>query len=797
MSPGSKFPWIGLIMALLLTLPVGRAAQATTIDIMLVYDTTAASWVSNQGGMTTFAQDVVNRMNQAAQNSGIDLSFRLVHTMPVAYTTTKDPCDDLGPLLSQTGVFAPVHAARNTYGADLVAMLMDHGSAYGYTGCGYVLNTWSGSPGYGFTVNAIRSAEISHVVTHEMGHNLGADHSKYQSEGPGPNNGLQNPAAPYSAGWYFTGTDGVSYHTIMAYNYDGKKFYEPAPLFSTPLKSYGGRAAGHAQDGDNARLITLTKDIVAGYRTAAASSYTLSVSKTGTGSGTVTSSPSGINCGTTCSANFSGSVTLTVAATGGSTFAGWSGDCSGTATSCTVTMSAAKNVTAKFDLTQASRPDLIVTAVTSPTTGVVGGKIDASFGIKNQGGQAAGSFRVGFYLSTDSTITTGDFPSWGCSYDSLAAGESSGCSGLIEIPSSLPAGLYYLGAYADTDGTITESSESNNGLAAPNRITITGGSAQTYTLTLNKTGTGTGTVSGSGSYASGATVNLTATSTGGSTFAGWSPSPCAASFTMPAANLTCTATFNPGGQRVGAAVGVFRNGSWFLDANGNGFWDGADRYYPGPFGQPGNSPVAGDWSNDGKAKVGVFKNGTWYLDYNGNGRWDGSGVDRYYAGSFGQAGDLPVAGDWSRDGKAKIGVFRAGAWYLDYNGNGFWDGGDSYYPGPFGKPGDLPVAGDWNNDGRAEVGVFKNGTWYLDYNGNGRWDGSDIDRYYPGTFGQFGDLPVAGDWNGDGKAEIGVFRAGSWYLDYNGDGAWNGCNVDRCYEGSFGNRGDLPVAGKW
>ena len=216
---------------------------------------------------------------------------------------------------------------------------------------------------------------------------------------------------------------------------------------------------------------------------------------------------------------------------------------------------------------------------------------------------------------------------------------------------------------------------------------------------------------------------------------------------------------------------------------------------PGPFGQPGDSPVAGDWSNDGKAKVGVFKNGTWYLDYNGNGRWDGNGIDRYYAGSFGQAGDLPVAGDWSRDGKAKIGVFRAGAWYLDYNGNGFWDGGDSYYPGPFGQPGDLPVAGDWNNDGRAEVGVFKNGTWYLDYNGNGRWDGSDIDRYYPGTFGQFGDLPVAGDWNGDGKAEIGVFRAGTWYLDYNGKGVWDECSIDRCY--GFGQQGDLPVAGQW
>ncbi|CDH45055.1 hypothetical protein [Candidatus Contendibacter odensensis] len=42
----------------------------------------------------------------------------------------------------------------------------------------------------------------------------------------------------------------------------------------------------------------------------------------------------------------------------------------------------------------------------------------------------------------------------------------------------------------------------------------------------------------------------------------------------------------------------------------------------------------------------MFRNGTWFLDYNGNGAWDGCGVDRCYAGSFGQAGDLPVAGKW-------------------------------------------------------------------------------------------------------------------------------------------------------
>ena len=77
--------------------------------------------------------------------------------------------------------------------------------------------------------------------------------------------------------------------------------------------------------------------------------FTLTVSKSGTGSGTVTSSVGGVNCGATCSADFDGgtSVTLTAAAASGSTFAGWSGACAGSG-ACTVTMDAAKTVTVAF-----------------------------------------------------------------------------------------------------------------------------------------------------------------------------------------------------------------------------------------------------------------------------------------------------------------------------------------------------------------------------------------------------------------------------------------------------------------
>jgi uncharacterized repeat protein (TIGR02543 family) len=75
----------------------------------------------------------------------------------------------------------------------------------------------------------------------------------------------------------------------------------------------------------------------------------LTVSKSGTGNGDVTSSPANISCGVTCSAAFASGtlVALTATSDSGSTFTGWSGACSGTGT-CTVTMDATKNVGAEF-----------------------------------------------------------------------------------------------------------------------------------------------------------------------------------------------------------------------------------------------------------------------------------------------------------------------------------------------------------------------------------------------------------------------------------------------------------------
>jgi hypothetical protein len=149
-------------------------------------------------------------------------------------------------------------------------------------------------------------------------------------------------------------------------------------------------------------------------------------------------------------------------------------------------------------------------------------------------------------------------------------------------------------------------------------------------------------------------------------------------------------------------IGTFQpqQGLWKFDLNGNRTFDGCSiDECDENFGKLGDIPIVGDWNGSGTEHIGVFRPNTraWYLDANGNGRWDGCRLDKCL-GQFGVDGDLPVVGDWSGTGQVRIGVFRpsTGEWFLDMNANGKFDGCvvDACL-GPFGIPGDLPVVGNW------------------------------------------------------------------------------------------------------
>ena len=124
--------------------------------------------------------------------------------------------------------------------------------------------------------------------------------------------------------------------------------------------------------------------------------------------------------------------------------------------------------------------------------------------------------------------------------------------------------------------------------------------------------------------------------------------------------------------------------------------------------------------------------------------------------------------------------------------------GRSLSPSYSGVNGDLPIVGKWTSGGYDRVGVFRpsTGYWYLDKNNDGGFTKCRKDQCAYLLVFVTGDLPVVGDWKGAGVSELGLFRpsTGQWFLDYNGNKSWNGCNNGRCIE-SFGTAGDQPVTG--
>ena len=227
-------------------------------------------------------------------------------------------------------------------------------------------------------------------------------------------------------------------------------------------------------------------------------SYTLSIGKTGAGSGTVTSSPAGISCGATCSAIFNSGqlITLTPAADPNSTFTGWSGGiCVGNGL-CTFMLAEPTTVTAEFTLNKYT----LAISKTGAGNGIVTNTTSSPGAIT-----CGATCSATFYYGTSITLLAS--PSAG----SLFTGWSGmGCSGTDTC--TLTVWKYTL-----VDANFSQ--------------------ARSYTLAVKKTGTGFGKVTSSpagitcgpacsSAFSNNKVVTLTPAASPGSYFSGWSGGGC-------------------------------------------------------------------------------------------------------------------------------------------------------------------------------------------------------------------------------------------------------------------------------
>ena len=197
--------------------------------------------------------------------------------------------------------------------------------------------------------------------------------------------------------------------------------------------------------------------------------------------------------------------------------------------------------------------------------------------------------------------------------------------------------------------------------------------------------------------------------------------------------------------------GVFANGRWHLtraDGGPNIVFD---------FGNPGDSPVVGDWNGDGVDTPGVVREGRWFLR---NSNSTGSADKVFW---FGDPGDRPFAGDWNGNGVDTPGLYRRsdGRVYLrDSNTQGIAD--IWFY---FGIPGDFPLPGDFSGDGRDTISIYRPSEQRfhminrLGSNGGGLGSAD-----YSFTYGTPGSVALSGDWDGNGVDTIGIYRSGNFYL---------------------------------
>ena len=214
--------------------PVEEADTGDVIDVMVVYTPNAAA----MGSIDLFIQSALNNASDIYRNSRISTRLRLVHKAQVDYTQAAAADDGRGGLLEDItrlsftqgvlpdgsvpdpeGSMDEIHALRDRYGADLVALFVA-APAGGTCGIAYVPSfgeyPMDDFESLGFSVTA-RECEGSgySVFTHEIGHNQGARHDPYNAGCPtGPDSCDVGENFPWRYGR--CNTD-LGWRTAMAY----------------------------------------------------------------------------------------------------------------------------------------------------------------------------------------------------------------------------------------------------------------------------------------------------------------------------------------------------------------------------------------------------------------------------------------------------------------------------------------------------------------------------------------------------------------------------------------------------
>jgi hypothetical protein len=195
-----------------------------------------------------------------------------------------------------------------------------------------------------------------------------------------------------------------------------------------------------------------------------------------------------------------------------------------------------------------------------------------------------------------------------------------------------------------------------------------------------------------------------------------------------------------------------------------GFW----RLYRGPaqvagfyFGNPGDFGFMGDWDCDGIDTPGLYRRSDGYV-YLRNSNTQGTADIAFF---FGNPGDLPLAGDFDGNGCDTVSIYRPaeGKFYvINHLGSGDSGLGAADYSYYFGNPGDAPFMGDWNGDGIDTPGLRRNSNGFVYLRHSNSQGVGEVEYFY----GDSGDLVFSGDWDGDGDDTLGLYRPsnGTVYL---------------------------------